>query len=541
MTFIFFSLSSPLWTTFLFDRGKIIPLVRAENGATKGLFLSVADIAKAQDTWNSATKPYDLLSLISPLHHYTHFRNIQVGLFEKSQTESFLYIGILPFALAVYAIFCARHKYKANFLILLISICLLMLGTKFIFYTVFLYIFPALRFARHPMQFVPFFIFFLLYFSGLGIDSLIDTYEKLKFRLRARTVGLIFMSNKLVVWIMYFFAISLSMTFSDLGTSSVNARYVYFFSACLVFFLLTFVIYYIWPAVIENYMKLLTILVVLSNLFVFNSFYRPLVKAERDIAFSTKAVMPQISANRSWELKEDIPIAQYQSLLFRKPAARKGILKHKDISHKEAGTHWGIPPFFALANFFTMMSLPEDKMSNSFGITDPILNFYRNALPYTDEYFERYFVNPFGTESVLLLSNNSGMLKDELLYREGAGKSSTDVDFFSYEPLSYTPNNINLKVHTRHKGFLYFSDGYDENWKAYIDSKETDIFRANVNFKAILLPAGVHTVRFVYNPICHKISLWAYFITLLSISFYVCGYLIIHKRPVHVSWYFKKN
>ena len=57
-----------------------------------------------------------------------------------------------------------------------------------------------------------------------------------------------------------------------------------------------------------------------------------------------------------------------------------------------------------------------------------------------------------------------------------------------------------MQAYTDREGFLYWADGHDKNWHAYINGKEVSIYRANINFKAIRLPKGTNNIKFIYNP-----------------------------------------
>jgi hypothetical protein len=48
--------------------------------------------------------------------------------------------------------------------------------------------------------------------------------------------------------------------------------------------------------------------------------------------------------------------------------------------------------------------------------------------------------------------------------------------------------------------FLIVSDNYDKNWRAWVDHRETPIFRVDFNLRGIRLPAGRHSVEFRYHP-----------------------------------------
>jgi len=69
--------------------------------------------------------------------------------------------------------------------------------------------------------------------------------------------------------------------------------------------------------------------------------------------------------------------------------------------------------------------------------------------------------------------------------------------------------NGNSKVLVNHDGdgLLFVSDSYYPGWKAYLDGKETKIYRANYTFRAVFVPKGKHTINFIYEPESFKIGL----------------------------------
>ena len=71
---------------------------------------------------------------------------------------------------------------------------------------------------------------------------------------------------------------------------------------------------------------------------------------------------------------------------------------------------------------------------------------------------------------------------------------------FAYRAREYAHGNFTIDVRAERAGILYFADGYDESWSAFIDDKPVPIVRANKNFKAVALPAGEHAVHFLYRP-----------------------------------------
>jgi uncharacterized membrane protein YfhO len=47
---------------------------------------------------------------------------------------------------------------------------------------------------------------------------------------------------------------------------------------------------------------------------------------------------------------------------------------------------------------------------------------------------------------------------------------------------------------------FFISDTYYPGWRAFVDGKETKIYRANYAFRAIKVPKGTHEVLMYYLP-----------------------------------------
>ena len=70
----------------------------------------------------------------------------------------------------------------------------------------------------------------------------------------------------------------------------------------------------------------------------------------------------------------------------------------------------------------------------------------------------------------------------------------------SVEMVHYTTNQAEMKVHTSRDAILVFSDSYYPGWIADIDGIPTTIYRANLSQRAVVVPAGLHQVRFRFRP-----------------------------------------
>jgi hypothetical protein len=64
----------------------------------------------------------------------------------------------------------------------------------------------------------------------------------------------------------------------------------------------------------------------------------------------------------------------------------------------------------------------------------------------------------------------------------------------------YSENNLEINASVNKDSLLVLTDNYYPGWKAFVDGKDTKIYRANYTFRAIELPKGEHNVIFKYKP-----------------------------------------
>jgi hypothetical protein len=72
--------------------------------------------------------------------------------------------------------------------------------------------------------------------------------------------------------------------------------------------------------------------------------------------------------------------------------------------------------------------------------------------------------------------------------------------------LSESNNRLDLQVNAEENSLLVLSDTYYPGWKAFVDGKETKIYRADYAFRALPLNTGTQRVEFVYDPTSFKLG-----------------------------------
>ena len=107
-----------------------------------------------------------------------------------------------------------------------------------------------------------------------------------------------------------------------------------------------------------------------------------------------------------------------------------------------------------------------------------------------------------------LLDNNIDLRKELIIFSKEKLPNIIESQVFGRVTLlSYKPNKVVMESQSDSSGFLYISDTYYPGWRAYVDGKETKIYRANLAFRAVEVPKGRHTVVFRYVPISFYIGL----------------------------------
>jgi uncharacterized membrane protein YfhO len=90
---------------------------------------------------------------------------------------------------------------------------------------------------------------------------------------------------------------------------------------------------------------------------------------------------------------------------------------------------------------------------------------------------------------------------------------SNEVEFIAEKN-----NELHLRVRATENALLVLSDTYYPGWKAFANGKETKIYKANYNFRAIPLKAGEYEIQFIYDPISFKIGALVSLLTLIGIA-----------------------
>ncbi|HUD19043.1 MAG TPA: YfhO family protein [Patescibacteria group bacterium] len=114
------------------------------------------------------------------------------------------------------------------------------------------------------------------------------------------------------------------------------------------------------------------------------------------------------------------------------------------------------------------------------------------------------------TQDILnLIYNPSINLTKTIILEQKPAGFTPSPDFSGTATITnFTPNEMTIKISASNNALLFFSDAYYPGWKAFVDGKETPLYRADYAFRAAVVPQGSHVVSFSYQPLSFKIGVW---------------------------------
>ena len=116
-----------------------------------------------------------------------------------------------------------------------------------------------------------------------------------------------------------------------------------------------------------------------------------------------------------------------------------------------------------------------------------------------------YFVNRVEVKPMLEvlneIKNNQFDPKDVAFIEEGNIKIDKPDSTTFVKITSYKDEKISIDAKASGNNFLFLGDTFFPNgWNAYVDGKETTIYRVNHGFRGVIVPKGEHKIEFIYAP-----------------------------------------
>ena len=105
------------------------------------------------------------------------------------------------------------------------------------------------------------------------------------------------------------------------------------------------------------------------------------------------------------------------------------------------------------------------------------------------------------------------------------GEKCASMDKGEISIMRTRPDQVTLSVTSRGGGWLVMRDVWYPGWRVFVDGRPAEHYQADYLFRAAAVPAGTHTVKFVYSPL----SFYAGLCVSLS-GFLVISTIIMIKR-----------
>jgi hypothetical protein len=80
------------------------------------------------------------------------------------------------------------------------------------------------------------------------------------------------------------------------------------------------------------------------------------------------------------------------------------------------------------------------------------------------------------------------------------------LDNATTQILLYEPEHISAAVTTPSDGWLLLTDAWYPGWEATVDGERVPVERADILFRAIPVPAGEHSVEWIYRPVSFRLG-----------------------------------
>ncbi len=142
-----------------------------------------------------------------------------------------------------------------------------------------------------------------------------------------------------------------------------------------------------------------------------------------------------------------------------------------------------------------------------------------------DELAEVMFAKDFDPTKTVLLENKPGYFGcgdgNNLPNRKEPGKVKITENTF---------DSIQMEVNSTQRQLLFLSESYYPGWVAKVNSQVVKIYRANMVFRAIIVPPGKSTVEMYYQPPLFYAGAGISLMTVL-----ICGAFLFYRRKSVLS------
>jgi len=215
---------------------------------------------------------------------------------------------------------------------------------------------------------------------------------------------------------------------------------------------------------------------------------------------------------------ESLEVPENEKIYFRIFTNSKGGVKISDLNIYEVSGYQN----YSIKYYDEDILILENKNCL------PRFYFVENLISLDDQ---DEIINKFWDRDIYIKND---MLKyDTSAYMEGIDQNISLAQIGPSNKIKineYSNNKVSLSLSSKNNSFLVFSDSYYAGWKAYINGKETKIYRVNGIAKGIFVPAGDNIVKFSYLPIKILALLILSIISFISVLIMILFLYLKNKR-----------
>lgn len=529
---ILFILIAPFFL-FLFQ---ILPTLALFKDSSRGGY----SLTQIQELLNPIW--YTITTLIPNFFGHPASRN---HWFDGTYIERVSYFGLIPFILALAAVFSYKKK-KEVAIFGIIFVATFFLATDF-FINKFFYLLPIPVFSTTvPTRILGLFVFAGSILAAFGLEQFLQKKYHKHFLISLISVGSIILLSFIFVFVGPKLFAQAEWS-SQLAIAKRNILLpTFFFGVFVVVYLLHFYGSRLLKKLphVSVILGVVIIIFTASDLFYF--FHKITPFSPREFVYPSTAVMNYLQSNsgldRHWGYGSGYIGSNFQTVHKTFSPEGEDPLHLRWYTEILASTENGTLP--------KILPRPDANIAPGYGIGQFEENHYRQKIlnltgvkyvlnkddslgneyrPETATFHDKSYkliwqkapwqvyenlnVAPraFLTTDYLVIKEDKKVLEalysptfDErktiILHEEpGAVKARGEKVKGDVEIVSYTPNKVVITTMSDQKALLFLSDTYSNFWKATVDGKHVPVYKADYAFRAVTVPEGKHTVVFAYD------------------------------------------
>ena len=447
------------------------------------------------------------------------------------------YFGIFPLILAFISTrFLFKNKYIIPFTFLILFSLFFSFGNSSFLYPLFHNYIPGFNLFRVPSRFLFVYAFSIAILAGIGTQYIYNKHiiKKIRVLLKKLTFILIFCLGTLFIFIIFILiskdsflyyqkyvlknSYAVGINHKILFTQTVNDLYSLTISIAISILIILLIIKTRIPVQLS---KTFIVVFIFLNLFLFGSrFYD--TKNPTDVFKNPKEINQIVKSNKKFRVFDlsgsfvfFLPRNYIQSVTGYDAIYLKD---YRDFLWK-AGIHENSPfesffQFHSVDNPMILKLLNTKYVLSKNPLRNPDLKLFYKDLHYVYE-LKDFLPRAYIVGNGIIIANRRKLLneiiKDKFNYKETViFEKQTNFPlknnsaFMSIPIKNYTPDKITLSTKLENPAYLVLSEIWYPGWKAYLNGKETEIYKANYIFRSIYLNKGKNYITFIYDPKSYK-------------------------------------